>query len=81
MKYYRVTEESRNEIPYSKALDIMLGSWKDNDMTRDMLSIPNKIRCQFSVIEVEDDNGRIGDDWNNIPNDVAYNIDGNRMEG
>lgn len=87
MKYYMVNKEDysdKQEITYEKALDILLGTWKDNDMTRDMLTIPNWINCQFSIIAVEKHCGD-GDITvlmaglaNEIPCDYAYDVDGNR---
>lgn len=38
------------EISKEKALDIVLGSYKDNDMTRDWLTIVNRIPCRFSTV-------------------------------
>ena len=46
---------ARREIPYEKALDIVLGSWRDTDLVRDMLLRPNRIKCMFSYIEVSKD--------------------------
>ena len=56
LKFFRQRYDldERSEISYDEALDIVLGSWKDTDMVRDMLLIPNRIECMFSRIEVED---------------------------
>ena len=88
LKYYRkgADEKEFKEISYEKALDIMLGSWKDSDMTRDMLSIPNWIRCRFSEIQVKevDENGRakclMPGYWNMIPDDIVYDVNCNRIK-
>lgn len=63
LKYFKTYYEGdqKTEITYDEALNIMIGTWKDNDMTRDMLTIPNRIQCRFSRIDVEDhkDDGKI----------------------
>lgn len=74
-------------ITREQALDTLLGTWKDNDMTRDMLTIPNRIQCMYSVISVrvEDDkepwNSRVlmAGLWNMLPMWVEYDEDGNRI--
>lgn len=80
MKYFRRAkdEESRTEITYDEALNILLGTWKDSDMTRDMLTIPNNIECTFSNVYVQSDDGIVcmAGLWNMIP-DIEYDEDGN----
>lgn len=57
MKYFRISKETgeREEITKAKALNILLGAFIDNDITRDMLETPNTINCIFSIIEVQED--------------------------
>lgn len=59
MKYLKCfkTEEQWEEIDYDRALWTVLGTYKDNDATRAMLTIGNLIPCRFSDIRVYDDNG------------------------
>lgn len=87
LKYYRIDKQNctREEINYSRALFILLGSWKDNDMTRDMLTIPNRIHCIFSIIEVEDyqDDNNImvlmAGMCNMLPMNIDYDEEGNHL--
>ncbi len=51
IKYPKDGTEKRN-ISMSEALEVVYGSYGDTDMSRDMLSIPNRIPCRFSEIEV-----------------------------
>lgn len=53
-------KSERTEITYDQALDVVLGSWNDTDLVRDMLLTPNRIDCRFSVITVEE----VSDDGN-----------------
>ena len=89
LKYYRCTYDgesfAKTEITFEKALEIVLGTYKDNDMTRDMLTIPNRIRCRFSEISVEDctdeHNHKVlmAGMYNALPIDTYYDEDGNRI--
>ena len=85
LKYYRTIDGNRQEITYDEALNILLGTWKDNDMTRDMLTIPNRIQCMFSCVDVEDyqDDKNImvlmAGMYNMLPMNVAYDEDGNHL--
>ena len=83
MKYFRfdyVTEE-RKEISPEKAHDILLTTWKDTEMTRDMLTIPNSIICRFSRVDVESDDGMVSMPglFNLIPDGAEYDEKGNRI--
>lgn len=88
LKYYRKGKESgqKEEITYQKALDIVLSSYRDNDMSRDMLTLPNRIMCRYSEVIVEDDQGNgnirvlMAGLCNMLPDDVEYNDDGMRLE-
>ncbi len=59
MKYIRIDKLTgkREEITYEKALSILLGCYRDNDMTRDWLTVLNYIPCNYSDVEVVGDNG------------------------
>ena len=43
------------EVSYDEALNTLLGSYKDNEITREMLTIPNFIPCGFSEIAVSEE--------------------------
>ena len=47
LKYFKRyhTGGKADEITYEQALNTLLNDYRDNDMTRDMLTIPNNIRC------------------------------------
>lgn len=88
LKYFKKMhdESERKEITYEEALHTMLGTWNDNDMTRDMLSIPNTIQCMFSRIDVEDwtDSGDhivlMAGLYNLLPSGIEYDDNGNRVK-
>lgn len=81
MRYYKTLkgESERKEITRDEALNLLLGCYRDNDMTRDMLSIPNHIDTPYSIIDVVSDDGMaaMAGLWNLLP-DVAYDEKGNR---
>lgn len=54
MRYYKTYhgEDQENEITYDEALQTLLGTYNDNDITRDMLKEPNAIPCMCSTITV-----------------------------
>lgn len=87
LKYYKrmKDEDKREEISHDEALNVLFGSFRDNDMTRDMLTIPNRIICQFSEIEVVDDRGNndirvlMAGLCNMLPMDTAYDDNGMRI--
>ena len=87
LKYYKRyrTGEGRREISYEEALDTLLTTYKDNDMTRDMLMIANNIVCVFSTVYVEEvwDDDRIlvlmPGLQNMLPLDAEYDDEGNRL--
>lgn len=71
-------------ITYDEALNTVLGTFRDNDMTRDMLTIPNWIQCQYSTIEVKEPiegtfEVLMAGLVNQIPMDAEYDDDGNRI--
>ena len=87
LKYFKRyhTKEDRAEITYDEALDTLLTTYWYNDMTRDLLSIPNNIWCRFSTVYVEDPKGD-GDIevlmpglHTMLPMDVEYDEKGNRV--
>ena len=83
IKYPKDGSEKR-EITISEALEVVFGSYGDTDMSRDMLSIPNRIPCRFSVIEVADvTNGHklvpmAGLEFL-VPDGAEYDENGNRL--
>lgn len=88
MKYYLHSDDANirgdhgTEISYEKALDICLGTWRDNDMTRDMLSIPNRISCQWGYITTMSDEGMVlmAGMWNMLPMGIKYDKAGNHIK-
>lgn len=86
MKYMIIDRETakRRLATYEEALRIARGSYRDNDMTRDMLKIPNNIQCLFSTILVREDDGVFEEPigaYNLTPEGVEYDEDGNRKKG
>lgn len=86
MKYFRFSQETgeKQEISKEKALDILLTVYRDNDMTRDMLTIPNNIQCRFSWISVQDDSTpnpkcAMPGVWNLLPMGAEYDDNGKRI--
>lgn len=41
-----------NDVTYEQALSTLLTTYKDNDITREMLTVEGIIPCRFSDIEV-----------------------------
>ena len=81
-------ELARPEISYEEALGTLLTTYKDNDMTRDLLTVPNNIQCRFSTIYVEEYDTEhpnyppvvyMAGCFNNLP-DHRYDDDGRRIE-
>ena len=88
LKYYRVSyaDGTTQEITREKALKIVLGTFKDTDITRDMLTIPNRIKCCYSEIVVKEEDGSrtkvlMAGLFNMTPADYEYDDDGNRIKG
>ena len=87
LKYYKRyhSKDGREEIGKDEALATLLTTYRDNDMTRDMLTIPNNIVCRWSTVYVEEimDNGRamvlMSGLQNELPMGVEYDEDGNRV--
>lgn len=87
MKYFKRYhgKEERLEISEEEALDTLLTTYRDNDMTRDMLTIPNNIFCRYSTVYVEDDSDPrftmvlMSGLCNELPMGVEYDDDGNRV--
>ena len=77
LKYYKryKDEEEEREISYDEALRTLLGTWRDTDLTHDMLTIQNNIECQYSWIRVDDPDNRlkpIPGLWNLYPDGAVY---------
>ena len=86
LKYFKRYhgEEGRHEITYEEALETLLTTWRDNQMTRDMLTTPNNIQCRFSTVYVEDHSGPIpfvlmSGLYNMTPDGIEYDDNGNRI--
>lgn len=56
MKYFRVFDGDKREISYLQALRIVTGRFRDCQMVRDMLTIPNRIPGIASYVLVVDEN-------------------------
>lgn len=77
LKYYKrmKDETEEREIDYDEALRTMLGTWKDTDLTRDMLTIQNYIECVYSFIRVDDPDSKMKPmpgRFNIAPEDIEY---------
>lgn len=77
LKYYKrmKDEDKEQEITYDEALRTMLGTWRDSDLTRDMLTIQNYIECTYSWIRVDDPSTTMKPMpglWNLAPDGIEY---------
>lgn len=86
MKYMIINRETaeRRLATYEEALRIALGSYRDNDMTRDMLKLPNHIQCAFSTILVREEDDDFDEPlgiYGQLPEGVEYDEDGNYKKG
>lgn len=56
LKYYNRPNNSteEQEITYDEALRILLDTWCDTPLTRNMLTIQNYIECRNSFLRVDD---------------------------
>lgn len=77
LKYYKrmKDETEEHEITHDEALHTMLGTWRDSDLTRDMLTIQNYIECAYSFIRVDDPETTmkpIPGLWNIVPEGIEY---------
>ena len=84
MKYFKqyYGQPERSRITYERALHTILGRWEDSDMVRDFLTIPNRIQCTYSCIEVESDSGMTLTSglYNMLPDGIEYDENGNRLD-
>lgn len=86
LKYFKRMhgDSHREEITHEQALKTLLGTYRANDMTRDMLTIPNNIYCRYSTVYVEDHSGKMAmvlmaGLMNDLPMDAQYDDEGNRL--
>lgn len=83
MRYFKEYEDGEL-IPVSKreALETVLCNYKDNDMARDMLTIPNRILTKYCTIHVKSDDGMIAMAglYNLLPEDAEYTPEGKRRK-
>ena len=80
LKYYKrmKDEDEEHEITYDEALRTLLGTWRDSDLTRDMLTIQNYIECMCSWIRVDDPSTTMKPMpgmWNLAPAGIEYDED------
>lgn len=54
MKYRKrfVDSDEWKDVSYEQALHALLGTYRDNDITREMLTMEGIIPCMFSEVEV-----------------------------
>lgn len=84
MEYYKRYYDNYaigKKITREEALETLLSTYRDCDMTRDMLTVPNRIKTPYCDIYV------IGNGltvmaglYNVVPDGVKYDKDGNRIE-
>ena len=86
LKYYKqnVDSDEKREITYEEALNTLLTTYRDNDMTRDMLTLANEIPCRFSTVYVKEINEYgtmvpMAGLRSLLPMDAEYDDDGNRL--
>jgi len=87
LRYFKVWKEDGHETEVSKeeALEALLAIYKDNDMTRDMLTIVNRISGIYWDMEVKEDHGGIfmvlmpGYPNNQVPAGIRYDDNGMRI--
>ena len=80
LKQYK-GEDNWEEIDFDTALATVLNTFRDCDMVRDMLTIPNWIPCRFSTIRIVKD-GTIASMPGlscMVPPDSEYDESGNRL--
>lgn len=86
LKYFKKMKPDGwlREVSYKEALNSVLSTFRDNDMSRDMLTIPNRIECRFAWIYVEDHSTNppkvlMAGLWNQLPAFAEYDEDGNHI--
>lgn len=84
LKYYRRYngDQIESEVTKEEALTTLLSTYRDNDMTRDMLTVQNYIKCRFAFIRVDDPDAKtkpMPGLWNLLPEDACYDDNGNRL--
>ncbi len=89
LRYFKkyIDSDEKKEITYEEALKTLLTTYRDTDITHDMLTIVNRINCRYSTVTVE----LIDEDdpfnhmvlmagmYNMTPNGYEYDDDGNRL--
>ena len=86
LRYFKVWKEDgrTEEVSKEQALDALLTVYKDNDMTRDFLTVVNRIHGVYWDMEVKEDHGStsvvlIPGLWNMIPVGARYDDNGMRI--
>ena len=73
-------EKDWETIDHDEALNTLLTTFKDNDMTRDMLTVPNWIPCRFATIQVKKDGMVLMPGLScALPPENRYDDNGNRL--
>ena len=69
------------EVTYEEALNTLLSTYKDNEITRSMLTIGNYIPCRCSSIRVYDEDGLTAAPGlqNLVPDEVWDRIEGDLL--
>ena len=78
-------QSEAKEITFEDALEYVLSVYRDNDMTRDMLTVVNHIDCGYSWIDVHEVTGNgemclMPGLVNSLPMDHEYDDEGNRVK-
>lgn len=84
LKYYRRYKDqyTEEEVTKEEALTTLLSTYRDNDMTRDMLTVQNYIECRFAFIRVDDPDSTLKPMpglWGLLPDGADYDDEGNRL--
>ena len=86
LRYYKrfKDEEFEREVTHEEALRTLLKTYRDNDMTRDMLTVQNYIETRFSFIRVDDPENPLKPMpglWNLLPDDAVYDEETGMRKG
>lgn len=77
LRYYKKFkgDAAEKEITRLEAFETLLGTYRNNDMTRDMLDVQNYIETRYSYIRVDDPDNPLKPMpglWNLLPDGVEY---------
>ena len=81
-KEYLISGQQSQNLSFGEALSLVLEVYKDCDMTRDMLTIPNRIRLTSysNLVVYSDEEANIAPEiLNALPFEYSYDDDGKRL--